>query len=81
MKQTPMQCEAKHCYGLISAPQICMTNVNKKINLSTVYPTVSTLFYIVKIIVNRTTCAHHPESQLTCVCTSKDKYACHIMQC
>ena len=46
--KTPQKHEAKHYYGLISVPQIHATNTNTKIILSTVYPTVSSLFYIVK---------------------------------
>ena len=48
MKQIPMKHEAKQYYGPFIAPQIHTTNANMKIILSTVYPTVIILFYIVK---------------------------------
>ena len=53
VKQTPMKCEVNHYYRLISVPQIHVTNVNTSKIMSTVYPIVSTLFYIVKISVNK----------------------------
>ena len=66
MKQSPMKYEANTYYGLISVPQICATNANANKVLSTVYPTMSTLFYIVKIIANRTgTCM--PSQIMTCM--------------
>ena len=43
-----MKCKGNHYYGLISVPQIYATNASTSKILSTVYPTMSTLFYIVK---------------------------------
>ena len=44
------QCEPY--YGLIVCPEFHMTNENMSKSMSTIYPIQSTLFYMVKIIVN-----------------------------
>ena len=47
------QCDATPTMGKLVHPEIHMTNYNTSKTMSTVYPIVSTLFYIVKIVVSR----------------------------